>query len=288
MLAPGLLTLVQDDGRPGWAHVGVGRAGAADLGALHLANRLVGNDEGAAGLEVLLGGLQVRARRPLTVALAGAPAPTTVRRGSLVVPVGPHAPLELAAGDVLTLGTPVRGLRTYLAVRGGVAVPPVLGSRSSDRLAGLGPEPLTAGEVLPVGPAPAGGIVVDVAPVRPVPDVAVLPVWPGPHVAWFGPHALSTLRTSSYRVTPATDRTALRLGGTTLRRAPEHEGRELAPVGLVRGAVQVPADGLPVVFGADHPVTGGYPVLAVVAGGAVDLLAQLRPGDPVRFAPARR
>lgn len=295
---PGLLTLVQDRGRPGWAHVGVGRCGAADRGALALANRLVGNPPGAAALEALLGGLHLRAAGPVTVAITGAPGPAWVDG----VPVGRQAVLELGAGAELRLGLPDHGLRTYVAVRGGIDVAPVLGSRSGDRLAAIGPAPLAAGDVLPVGPAPTGGLVVDLAPPLPWTDEVVLPVTPGPQAGWFhgGAHALvlplvpprrsrtaehdRTLPTGrGWTATPASDRVAVRLGGPPLVRVEERVGAELAPAGLVPGAVQVPPDGLPVVFVADHPVTGGYPVVAVVRARALDRLAQVRPGEPVRF-----
>ncbi|GAA3817972.1 biotin-dependent carboxyltransferase family protein [Cellulomonas soli] len=280
VVEPGLRTLVQDAGRPGWAHVGVGRSGAADLDALRLANRLVANPQDAAGLEVLLGGLRLRALGPVTVALAGAPVAVWVDR----VRVGMHAPVEVSEGAVLRVGAPVRGLRTYVAVRGGVAVPEVLGSRSTDLPAGLGPSPVRVGDVLPVGPSPASLPFVDVAAVRPRADEAVLPVLPGPRADWFVEDALAVLCGAvRYQVTPASDRVALRLEGPVVRRAPRTAGRELPSEGLVPGAVQVPPDGRPVVFGVDHPVTGGYPVVAVVRSCALGLLGQLRPGEPVRF-----
>lgn len=283
VVEPGVLTLVQDLGRPGWAHVGVGRSGAADVAALRLANRLVANTEGAAGLELLMGGLRLRARGPLTVACAGAPAP--VRVGG--VPVGMHAPVEVPAGAEVRIGAPTSGLRTYLAVRGGVDVPPVLGSRATDRLGGIGPAPLAAGDVLPVGAPPSGWPPVDVAPVRPWPDGPWrLPVLPGPHADWFdgGPDALCGA--DGFRVTPSSDRVALRLDGPRVVRVPARADAELPSAGLVPGAVQVPPDGLPVVFGVDHPVTGGYPVVAVVRTSALGALAQVRPGEPVRFVRA--
>jgi biotin-dependent carboxylase-like uncharacterized protein len=278
VLEPGLLTLVEDLGRPGWAHIGVGRSGAADAGALRLANRLVANEEGAAGLEVLLGGLTVRARGDLTVALTGGRGPAWVDGR----PVGHEAVLELAAGAELRLGTVTAGLRTYVAVRGGIDVPAVLGSRSTDQLAGLGPAPLAAGDVLPVGPAPDDWPLVDVAPLRAEPGRVALPLVAGPHADWFD-DAVARLCAAEYRVTPATNRVAVRLAGDAIRRRPERDGRELPSEGLVVGAVQVPPDGQPVVFSVDHPVTGGYPVVAVVRRHALGLLGQLRPGDPVRF-----
>src|SRR6478609_6786525 len=278
VVEPGLLTLVQDLGRPGWAHVGVGRSGAADAGALRLANRLVANDEGAAGLEVLLGGLRLRARGDLTVALTGARCPAWLDDR----PVGHEAVLEVPAGAELRLGTVAVGVRTYVAVRGGVDVPAVLGSRSTDQLAGLGPEPLAAGDLLPIGPAPDSWPLVDVAPVHAWPDRFELPVVPGPHADWFD-DAVARLVREEYHVTPATNRVAVRLSGPAIPRTPERAGRELPSEGLVVGAVQVPPDGQPVVFSVDHPVTGGYPVAAVVRRHALGLLGQLRPGDPVRF-----
>ncbi len=279
VLDPGVQTLVQDLGRPGWAHVGVGRSGAADGAALRLANRLVANPEGAAGLEVLMGGLRLRTRVPVTVALAGAPGPAWVDG----VRVGPHAPLELPRGAVLRLGPPVRGLRTYVAVRGGVDVPPVLGSRATDVLGGIGPSPLAAGDVLAVGPPPVGWPVVDVAAVRLWPDRWVLPVVPGPHVDWFADGLDALLAGEGYVVTPASNRVALRLDGAPVTRTDERDGVELASQGLVAGAVQVPPDGAPVVFGVDHPVTGGYPVVGVVRSSALGVLGQVRPGERVRF-----
>ncbi|MCG7286972.1 biotin-dependent carboxyltransferase family protein, partial [Cellulomonas sp. ACRRI] len=277
VLAPGPLTLVQDRGRPGLAAVGVGRSGAADAGALRLANRLVGNAPGAAGLEVLLGGLVLRFPAGGVVALAGAEVPADVDG----VPVAAHAATRVPPGGVLRTGSATHGLRLYVAVRGGLDVPPVLGSRSADRLAGLGPAALAAGDVLPVGAE-----VVDAAqpwadPPRDWPGIAVLRVTPGPRADWFAPGAFDRLLGVRYAVTPASDRVALRLDGPAVGRA---DRGELPSEPLVPGAVQVPPDGRPVVFGADHPVTGGYPVLAVVEPRSRDLAAQLRPGDAVAFA----
>ncbi|UJP39944.1 5-oxoprolinase subunit C family protein [Cellulomonas palmilytica] len=292
---PGLLTLVQDLGRPGWAHVGVGRAGAADAAALRRANRAVGNDDGAAGLEVLLGGLRVRALAAVDVALAGAYVAVTVERAGGAVERDGARRVRLGAGDVLALGRPERGLRTYVAFAGGLAVEPVLGSRASDRLGGIGPAPVAAGDVLPVGPPPPGPPPAGLPPTWPADepdapaddqrDVPVLRVEIGPHAHWFTPRWPGVLcAPEGYVVAPSSDRVAVRLDGPQIPRTAQALGRELAPVGLVPGAVQVPPDGRPVVFGVDHPVTGGYPVLAVVRSSDLDLLAQVRPGDVVRLA----
>nr|WP_204261938.1 biotin-dependent carboxyltransferase family protein [Blastococcus saxobsidens] len=275
-MAPGPRTTVQDTGRPGWAGIGVTRSGAADRPSAALANRLVGNPGSAAVLEVTAGGLRVRAGRALLVALTGAPAPTDV--DGRAAPW--NAPLPLPAGAVLTLGTPSAGLRSYLAVRGGIDVPEVLGSRSTDTLSGLGPAPLRAGDRLPVGPPGADQPVVDVAPVAPPGRPVVLRVLPGPRRDWLAPEAWAALTTAEWTVAPASDRVGLRLAGPALVRAREGE---LASEGLVPGALQVPPDGAPVLFLVDHPVTGGYPVLAVVVTDDLPAAGQVRPGDVLRF-----
>ena len=280
VLASGPLTTVQDRGRPGWASIGVTRSGAADRRAAALANRLVGNDAAAAVLEVTVGGLQVRAGRTLLVAVSGAPTPVTV--DGRAAPF--DAPLTLRPGQVLGLGNPAVGLRSYLAVRGGIGVPPVLGSRSTDTLSGLGPAPLRPGDVLPVGALAADEPVVDVAPVRAPSSRPVLRVLPGPRRDWLAPAAWTALTAEVWTVSPDSDRVGLRLAGPRLDRA---RTDELPSEGLVPGAVQVPPDGAPVLFLVDHPVTGGYPVLAVVTTDDLPAAAQLRPGDRVRFRPAR-
>jgi biotin-dependent carboxylase-like uncharacterized protein len=178
----------------------------------------------------------------------------------------------------------VTGLRSYVAVRGGVDVPPVLGSRSSDRLSGLGPEPLAAGDALAVGDLAGEEPVVDVAPVRPPSDRPVLRVLPGPRRDWLVAGAWTRLTSDAWTVSTDSDRVGLRLTGPQLARARDDE---LPSEGLVPGALQVPPDGAPVLFLADHPVTGGYPVLAVVVTADLPAAAQLRPGDEVRFRPAR-
>ncbi|MCW0212184.1 MAG: biotin-dependent carboxyltransferase family protein [Pseudonocardia sp.] len=276
VLSTGPQALVQDLGRPGHAASGVGRSGAADRAALWLGNRLVANPEGAAGIEIVLGGFAVRAAALLTVALTGAAAPATVDGR----PVGHHAVILLRRGQELRLGTPPAGLRTYLAVRGGIEVPPVLGSRSTDVLSGIGPAPLAKGDELPVGPEPEAFPLVDVAPVAPPPAGAVtLRVVAGPrdeHAA--DPRGLAGV---AWTASSRTDRVGMRLEGGTLA-VPDGAG-SLPSEGIGRGAVQLPPGGAPVVFLADHPVTGGYPVIAVVLDADTDRAAQVRPGQPVRF-----
>lgn len=280
VLAPGPFATIQDGGRAGWAWLGVPRSGAADRPSADLANRLVGNRPGAAVVEATAGGLRLRAERTVLVAVTGAPAPVTV--DGRAVPV--NGPVTVPAGGVLALGVPSAGLRSYVAVRGGVAVPAVLGSRSTDTLSGLGPPPLAAGDRLPVGRSVGEQPLVDVAAVRPPAIDPVLRVLPGPRRNWLAPGAWAALTTGSWAVTADSDRVGLRLAGEQLQRARDDE---LPSEGLVPGALQVPPDGAPVLFLADHPVTGGYPVLAVVVTADVPAAAQLRPGDGVRFRPAR-
>ncbi|ONM49057.1 biotin-dependent carboxyltransferase family protein [Nocardia donostiensis] len=283
----GPLATIQDLGRPGWFHSGVGPSGAADRGALRLANRLVGNPESHAGIEVLLGGVTLRAEQHLTVAVTGAPAPAMVDG----TPVGHASVLELDAGQALRLGLSRTGLRSYIAVRGGVDVQPVLGSRSRDTLSGIGPPPLRCGDVLPVGPAPRTFPIIDQAPQAESAGLADLHtpldirVLPGPREDWFtDPDALFH---GTWTVSAETDRIGARMeraAGPPLRR---RVMAELPTEGMALGSIQVPPSGQPVVFLADHPITGGYPVVAVVLDADTDVMAQARPGQAIRFRPAR-
>ncbi|GAA3021558.1 biotin-dependent carboxyltransferase family protein [Actinokineospora globicatena] len=278
VLATGPLALIEDLGRPGHAHLGVPPSGALDVPSLRLANRLAGNPEGAAGIECVLGGLAVRAGTSCTVAVTGPSVPVRVN-GHLV---DSHAPVHLRADDVVELGSPLAGIRNYLAVSGGIAVPPQLGSRSTDVLSGIGPAPLAAGDVLPVGD-PAGLPTGEdaVPPLNPV-DFLSVPVVLGPRDDWFT-GAGAQLAASVWSVSPESNRVGLRLLGDPLRRAPGFDGRELTSEGVVTGAIQVPANGRPVVFLADHPTTGGYPVVGVVPARHLAVLAQARPGTRIRL-----
>lgn len=270
VLDAGPLSTVQDLGRPALASIGVGVSGAADRGSLRLANRLVGN-EGEAAVEVTVGGLAVRGQRDLMVAVTGAPCPVTVDGRKVAV----NATLRVPAGAELRMGTPTCGLRSYLAVRGGIAVEPVLGSRSTDVLSGLGPQKLSHGATLPVGPAPVAFPVIDVAPVAlPTAGELVLTVVPGPRDDWFEEGALTRLLNDPHEVTSESNRIGLRLDGPQLSRSREEE---LPSEGMVPGALQVPPSGRPTLFLADHPITGGYPVIAVVVAADIDKAAQARP-----------
>jgi biotin-dependent carboxylase-like uncharacterized protein len=281
ILDPGALTLVEDLGRPSLAAMGVGPSGAMDRGASTLANRLLGNDPGAAGLEVLLGGLRLVADDLVWIAVTGAWGDVTIDG----VRVEPHTATPLEAGASLAFGAATAGLRYYLAVRGGIAAEPVLGSRSRDVLAGLGPEPLAADDLLPIGAQPAERIPpVDQVPVDPPPTGAVeLALRPGPRRSWFTDAAWTSLTEHAWAVSSRADRTGVRLDGRALERS---RTDELPSEGMLRGAIQVSPDGAPTILGADHPVTGGYPVIAVVTEATIDRLAQARPGQPIRFTHA--
>ena len=321
----GPLTTVQDRGRPGWAHLGVPRSGAVDLPALGRANALVGNALGAAALEVTLGGLVAVFDTDAVVAVTGARCPLSVAG----VPAAHATAVGVPAGAELRLDASRSGVRGYLAVAGGIAVEPVLGSRSTDTLAGLGPARVAAGDQLPTGgfSSTSGGLLAPAAdpdapaadPDAPTADLdaptadldapaadldlagvwagsvarrvrepaipaePVLRVHPGPRADWFTPAARRLLHEAQWTVTPAGDRVGARLDGPALERAIEGE---LPSEGMVAGALQVPPGAGPVVFLADHPVTGGYPVIAVVDPDDLWLAGQARPGTPLRFRPA--
>lgn len=277
--AAGPQCLVQDRGRRGLAHLGVPRAGALDPRAADLANRLVGNTPDAAVLEVLLGGLSLTSSVDVWVAVSGARAPLSVGGRA----AAHAAAVRLPAGALLELQPPAQGLRSWLAVSGGIDVAPVLGSRSTDTLAGLGPAPLTDGAELPLGPVRGTPSGLD-TPRWPAPGP--LRVDPGPRSSWCGPDAVADLCAAAYVVRGDSNRVGLRLDGRALRRDLGPDRGELPSEGVVLGSVQVPPDGLPVLFLADHPTTGGYPVVAVVRGEDLWQCAQLRPGEQLRFTPA--
>lgn len=267
--------LVQDAGRPGHAAIGVGSSGAADRASYRLGNRLLGNRDSAASLEVTLGGLELEATSVMWVAVTGAPAPLAL--DGRVEPTG--SVLALRPGQRLRLGTPGSGLRSYVAVRGGIDLPPLLGSRSRDTLAGLGPLPIAAGHRVPIGSDVVGEMLVDAVPPVSYDARPVLRVVRGPHDDWVTD--ADELVRATWRVAGDSDRVGLRLEGASLR--PAADRGQLPSQGALRGAIQVPPRGAPVVFGPDHPVTGGYPVVGVVIDADTDRLAQLRPGEELRF-----
>ena len=291
VLKPGLLCSVQDRGRPGHAALGLGRAGALDLPAWQLANALVGNRGDEAALEFSLLGPTLHFAQDAWIALTGAVDQVQVD--------GTQLPgwscLFVPAGSTLQVGPLRQGCRGYLAVRGGVALSPQLGSRSSDLHAGVGPLPrcLQAGDVLPIGPAtplaalPAGVTAralrwgVDPAPWR---DLSARPLalLPGSHQAQLDDDSLHALWQSRWRIGQDSNRTASRLQGPRLSlRAP----LELISEACLPGTVQLPPSGQPIALLAEAPVTGGYPRIGQLAQVDLPRLAQQRPGDSVSFEP---
>ena len=315
--SPGLLTLFQDSGRAGLTHWGVSPSGPADPEAAAEANRLVGNCTGATVLENLAGGLKLTALADVELALTGADTPAQITEDAgdqaadpgqgatqatdTPLAVRPYAPFALKPGQTLSLGAPARGVRTYLAVRGGFAARTEAASASRDTLAGLGPKPLAAGERLSLASLPVA-VVADPAPVLPLPEpgkVLEVRALPGPRDDWFTPESLGRFTEVTWEVSQSSDRIGVRL---LLADTPANRGasaqptdvqptdvltravaRELPSEGMVAGAVQVPPSGEPVVFLADHPVTGGYPVIATVHPADLRLLAQAPPGTRLRF-----
>ena len=286
--ATGLQTLFQDLGRHGQAGQGVSASGAMDQGACRTANRLVGNSSDAACLETVNGGLRLRSRGDTVVAVTGADAPLTLTTDTGALwSVPRYQAVALADGDELSIGEPTAGTRCYVAVRGGFDVAAVLGSCSTDTLAHVGPPAIAVGDVLALRPL-THGAVVDAEAQAPADlpsthDDVVLDVVLGPRTDWFTPEAVALLVSQRWRVTPQSNRAGLRLAGdVALTRAITHE---LASEGTPTGAIQVPASGQPVLFLADHPLTGGYPVIACVAPHHLDRAGQIPVNAWVRFNP---
>ena len=287
--ATGLLTVFQDLGRHGQAGQGVSASGAMDQTALKSANRLVGNASNLPALETVGGGLALQSVGENVVAVTGADAPLTIitvqgQRWS----EPSYAAVALADGDTLTVGQPVAGARCYVAVRGGYLVAPVLGSAATDTLAHVGPPALQAGQLLAVQPAAHAVTAAPELPPAHLPAVdaeVVLDVELGPRTDWFTPEAVALLASQRWQVTPQSNRVGLRLAGAVaLTRAIT---TELPSEGTPLGAIQVPASGQPVLFLADHPLTGGYPVIGCVAPYHLDLAGQIPVGAWIRFNPVR-
>ena len=284
----GLQALFQDTGRHGQAGQGVSASGAMDQGALRAANRLVGNASEMACVEIAYGGFQLVCRGEAVVAFTGADAPIDISTAGGAHWAAPgYQAIALSDGDSLTLGAPRAGSRSYLAVRGGFAIAPVLGSRSTDTLAHVGPAPIAACDLLPVRPVARGAIVAlheqPPADLPTVQQTVTLDVVLGPRTDWFTPEAVALLASQVWKVTPQSNRVGLRLAGEQpLARA---NPAELPSEGTVLGAIQVPPSGQPVLFLADHPLTGGYPVIGAVATYHLDRAGQIPIGASVRFNP---
>lgn len=277
VVEPGFFTTVQDLGRFGFGHLGVPTAGAADSFSLRVANRLVGNLDGAAALEMTSQGAALGFDAPAYIALAGAETDASLDGKPLPM----HQTLAVTAGAVLRIGRIRGGLRCYLAVAGGIAVPPSLGSASADTLSGLGPAALAAGMQLAVAVQHQVPGFYLRAPPR-FGDSALLRILPGPHEDWFGAPARRRLLECEYQVLSQSDRSGLRLQGEVLERSRKEE---LQSMGMVAGAIQVPGSGQPIVLLANHGATGGYPVIANVVSADLPLLGQLAAGARLRFSP---
>lgn len=291
----GWLTTVQDLGRHGYARYGIPVSGAMDFFALSVANRLVGNPPDAAGLEITLEGPVLVATEPCLVAVTGA---------DLIFQVdGREMPMWMSVfvrrGSVISFGGRRWGCRAYLAIAGGIDVPPVLGSRATylpGRFGGLDGRPLRPGDRLPVGPV--SGHLPERAGqgfprhlILPYSDQPILRAVPGPQDDHFTPAGLETFFSATYRILPTSDRMGYRLEGPPVAHS---KGAEIISDGVPLGAVQVPPDGQPIVMMADHQTTGGYPKIATVIRTDIPLLAQCVPGEsrvmfkPVNLAEAQR
>lgn len=288
VLAAPVPALFQDHGRPGLTGQGVSASGALDRGGFDAANRLVGNPANTPCLELAAGGFSFKSHARATLALAGAPCAVAVTDAA-----GRRREFEswraipLEPGDLVRVGAPARGARSYLAVRGGFAVAPVLGAAATDTLARLGPDPVVAGAVLSLGSSSGlVAVALDAAPafVPPAPgETATLDIVLGPRADWFTPAGLDALTGQEWTVTPRCDRVGMRLSAP--RPVERKDAVELQSEATACGAIQIPHDGQPVLFLADHPLTGGYPVIGAVAEHHLDLAGQIPAGARIRFRP---
>ncbi len=272
VLEPGLLTTVQDLGRPGWGAWGVPPSGALDVEALRLANRLVGNPTDAAALEITLTGPVLEAVGDLELAVVGGP-----------FGPAPGEVLRVAGGARISLAAGAGAVRAVVAFRGGIDVAPVLGSRSTSvaaRFGGHEGRRLVRGDVLALG-APSGAPMPGRANVpRPPADDVVLRAFAGPQHELFDVEARAAFWESAWRVLPESNRMGVRLAGLSLGFV---ETAGLPSEGTASGAVQITAEGQPIVLWAERPTTGGYPKIATVAAADLGLLARTAPGRSVRF-----
>lgn len=281
VLKPGMLTTVQDRGRWGYQSEGVPVAGPMDPCSFRLANALVGNATAAAALEITLLGPELEFGSERIVAIAGAEFDVTVDKRTAPM----NAPFIVPAGARLRFGDRRRGARAYVAIAGGVATRPVLGSRSTHVITGIGGlegRPLRAGDRLPLEPA------ADVraasgrhAPVVSLPEgQARLRVMPGPQAEYFKADAMAQLQSGPYIVGPQSDRMGFRLQGPQLVHA---RGADIISDATPLGVLQVPASGQPILLMADRQTTGGYPKIATVISADISIAGQLRPGDAITF-----
>ncbi len=262
VLQVGFATTVQDRGRRGLTHLGVPTAGAVDRRTHDLVNRLVGNPPDAATIETM-GALVVEALRPLVVASS-----TDASRHTV------------AAGTRIRIDAPAGSVWAYLAVRGGIDVDPVLGSRSQDTLGGVGPAALQNDSLVPVGPDPGTALPVDHAPTRGSTATRVR-IWDGPQHDWFVGGTQSLIR-RPWRITSELSRVGVRLEAGEFGHSTRSQ-TQMQSIGLMPGAVQITPAGEPIVMLANHPTTGGYPVIGVVEPADLADVVQTRPGSLVHF-----
>ena len=281
VLAPGLFSTVQDRGREGHGRLGISPAGAADTIALRLANRLAGNDDGAAAIEMTLLGGAFRFEGDVLIALAGCDLGATLDGDALA----PWTSRTARARQTLRCGVARSGARAYLAVQGGITVPSILGSASTHVPSGLGGlegRVLRAGDRLPVGEVrpPTAPRRVNPTLLAGLAPRRTLRVTQGPQAERFAPEAWDLLMRTAYTVKEDSDRMGLRLRGARMAQAPSGG---MVTQGVPPGAVQVPPGGEPIILFVDQQTTGGYPVIASVISADLTSVAQLRPRDEVRF-----
>ena len=286
VIAPGMLTTIQDRGRWGYQTGGVPVAGPMDPRAHRLANALVGNDWAAATLEITFVGPELEFEDERIVAVVGAEFDITV--DGRLAPA--NAPFTVAAGSRLRVGHRRRGARAYLAVRGGLDVPVVLGSRAThvvSAMGGFNGRPLRVGDRVPLGPPDrarrTAAALADPWPLGEPP--ALMRVLPGPHVEAFTADALDTLESAPYVIGPLSDRMGFRLDGPRLQHS---RGADMISDATPLGVLQVPASGQPILLMADRQTTGGYPMLATVITADIAVAGQLGPGDALRFSVCTR
>lgn len=291
VISTGPQVLFQDRGRFGLASQGVATSGAFDRHSAARANYAVGNLADAPVLEILVGGFEVEVLRPSMMIFTGTQAEVTITSPDGKINLHQtNCVLDVCPGDRVRLAPADLGLRAYLAVRGGLVCEPVLGSASFDVLSGIGPHPVQVGDELETG-----AFLTDPSwwpTIRRLPSLwkpsspEQLTVILGPRTDWFSSEALSAFLHQPYQLTAQSNRVGIRLeGAIPLERS---KTGELQSEGMVRGGIQVPPSGHPVVFGPDHPTTGGYPVIAVLTQRSCDRIAQLAPGDTVRFRLPRK
>lgn len=302
VVRPGLLTSIQDRGRPGYRHLGIRPCGAMDPVVARVANLLVRNSDEAAVLEITLLGPTLRFEHDTSIALAGADFQATLDGR----PILNNAPHGVSSGQTLELKNAVHGCRGYLAVKGGFAVPPILNSRSTDLRScwgGFEGRALQAGDVLQVeyasgsaGASPSQRSqppttwsvelpTLNCGSAGASPSQKLIPILRGSEADWFTHASWQALLQTPYMITPQSDRMGYRLQGEALAlEAP----RELLSAASLRGNFQVPAEGQPILLMADHPTTGGYPVIATAATAAWSALAQTKPGDELLFVEVTR